>query len=106
MNDHYDVIVIGSGAGGGTLAHALAPTGKRVLLLERAPVHTNADLRGDHIRGKRPGLGQPTASPGPGHPRMIVQPDGSVREVPSVEHVPWGLNAMTLGGGTRVWQGM
>jgi choline dehydrogenase-like flavoprotein len=33
--NHYDVIVIGSGAGGGTLAHALAPTGKRILLLER-----------------------------------------------------------------------
>ena len=35
MSDSYDVIVIGSGAGGGTLAHRLAPTGKRVLLLER-----------------------------------------------------------------------
>ncbi len=35
MADHYDVIVIGSGAGGGTLTHALAPTGKRILLLER-----------------------------------------------------------------------
>ncbi len=35
MIDHYDVIVIGSGAGGGTLAHALAPTGKRILILER-----------------------------------------------------------------------
>jgi choline dehydrogenase-like flavoprotein len=33
--EHYDVIVIGSGAGGGTLTHALAPTGKRILLLER-----------------------------------------------------------------------
>ncbi len=32
---HYDVIVIGSGAGGGTLVHRLAPTGKRILLLER-----------------------------------------------------------------------
>ena len=31
----YDVIIIGSGAGGGTLAYALAPTGKRILLLER-----------------------------------------------------------------------
>jgi choline dehydrogenase-like flavoprotein len=35
MPDHYDVIVIGSGAGGGTLSYALAPTGKNVLLLER-----------------------------------------------------------------------
>jgi choline dehydrogenase-like flavoprotein len=35
MTDHFDVIVIGTGAGGGTLAHALAPTGKRILLLER-----------------------------------------------------------------------
>jgi choline dehydrogenase-like flavoprotein len=35
MSDHYDVIVIGTGAGGGTLAHRLAPSGKRILLLER-----------------------------------------------------------------------
>ncbi|HYC00853.1 MAG TPA: GMC family oxidoreductase [Candidatus Limnocylindrales bacterium] len=34
-SNHYDVIIIGSGAGGGTLAHRLAPSGKRILLLER-----------------------------------------------------------------------
>ncbi|HKQ18255.1 MAG TPA: GMC family oxidoreductase [Candidatus Eisenbacteria bacterium] len=34
-NTHYDVIIIGSGAGGGTLAFALAPTGKKILILER-----------------------------------------------------------------------
>ena len=106
LDAHYDIVIVGAGAGGGVAAGVLAEGGAKVLLVERAPVHTNADLRGDHIRGKRPGLGQPTASPGPGHPRMIVQPDGSVREVPSVEHGTWGLNAMTLGGGTRVWQGM
>jgi len=33
--DHYDVIIIGTGAGGGTLARHLAPSGKRILLLER-----------------------------------------------------------------------
>src|SRR5215210_2330279 len=33
--EHFDVIIIGSGAGGGTLAHRLAPSGKRILLLER-----------------------------------------------------------------------
>ena len=31
----YDVIIIGTGAGGGTLAHRLASSGKRILLLER-----------------------------------------------------------------------
>jgi choline dehydrogenase-like flavoprotein len=35
MDEHYDVIIIGSGAGGGTLAHRLAPSGKRLLILER-----------------------------------------------------------------------
>src|SRR5262245_40714024 len=35
MATPYDVIIIGTGAGGGTLAHRLAPTGKRILLLER-----------------------------------------------------------------------
>jgi choline dehydrogenase-like flavoprotein len=33
--DSYDVIIIGTGAGGGTLARHLAPSGKRILLLER-----------------------------------------------------------------------
>jgi choline dehydrogenase-like flavoprotein len=39
-NGHFDVIIIGTGAGGGTLAHRLAPSGKRVLLIER----------GDYVR--------------------------------------------------------
>lgn len=35
MNQRYDVIIIGTGAGGGTLAYRLAPSGKKILLLER-----------------------------------------------------------------------
>jgi choline dehydrogenase-like flavoprotein len=35
MNNDYDIIIIGSGAGGGTLARHLAPSGKRILILER-----------------------------------------------------------------------
>ena len=38
--NHYDVIIIGSGAGGGTLAYRLAPSGARILILER----------GDYVR--------------------------------------------------------
>lgn len=37
MAEHYDIIIIGTGAGGGTLAYRLAPTGKRILVLERGP---------------------------------------------------------------------
>ena len=32
---HYDIIIIGTGAGGGTLAFRLASSGKKILLLER-----------------------------------------------------------------------
>jgi choline dehydrogenase-like flavoprotein len=33
--NQFDVIIIGTGAGGGTLVHRLAPSGKRILILER-----------------------------------------------------------------------
>ena len=35
MGEHYDVIIIGSGPGGASVAHRLAPSGKRILLIER-----------------------------------------------------------------------
>lgn len=33
--EHFDVVIIGTGAGGGTMAHALSSTGARILVLER-----------------------------------------------------------------------
>ena len=35
MPSHFDVVIIGSGAGGATLAQRLAPSGKSILILER-----------------------------------------------------------------------
>lgn len=35
MTNHYDIIIIGTGSGGSTMAYKLAPTGKRILILER-----------------------------------------------------------------------
>jgi choline dehydrogenase-like flavoprotein len=35
VNHHYDIVIIGSGAGGGTMARALADTAARILILER-----------------------------------------------------------------------
>ena len=53
---HYDVVVIGSGAGGGTLAHRLAPSGRRVLILERGDYlpreRDNWDSSAVFVRGK------------------------------------------------------
>jgi choline dehydrogenase-like flavoprotein len=37
--EHFDIVIIGSGAGGGTIAHALAHTPARILIVER----------GDHV---------------------------------------------------------
>ena len=37
MSSHYDVIIIGTGAGGGSLLNRIAPSGKRILVLERGP---------------------------------------------------------------------
>ena len=36
-DQHYDVVIIGTGAGGGTLGHRLASNGAKVLWLERGP---------------------------------------------------------------------
>ena len=33
ITEHYEIIIIGTGAGGGTLAHRLAPTGKKILFI-------------------------------------------------------------------------
>ena len=35
MADGFDVVIVGSGVGGGCIAHVLAPTGARIVILER-----------------------------------------------------------------------
>ncbi|MET9673034.1 GMC family oxidoreductase [Streptomyces sp. NPDC006482] len=55
-DQHYDVIVIGTGAGGGGVAHRLAPTGKRILILERGDYlpreRDNWDSTAVFVKGK------------------------------------------------------
>jgi choline dehydrogenase-like flavoprotein len=54
--DRFDFIIIGTGAGGGTLAWKLAPSGKRILLLERGPFipreKDNWSSRAVNVEGK------------------------------------------------------
>jgi choline dehydrogenase-like flavoprotein len=44
---HFDYIIIGSGAGGGTIAHELAKAGKRILILERGGFVPQEDANSD-----------------------------------------------------------
>jgi len=44
MSERFDVVVVGSGAGGGVVAGELADRGRRVLLLELGPHQTAADF--------------------------------------------------------------
>ena len=55
MPERYDVIIIGTGAGGGTLAHTLAPSGKKILLLERGDFLPREMENWDPDAGLRPG---------------------------------------------------
>jgi choline dehydrogenase-like flavoprotein len=56
QQNKYDVIIIGSGAGGGTLAYRLASTGKRILVLERGDFlpreKENWDSREVFVKGR------------------------------------------------------
>src|SRR5207245_2147257 len=56
MATRYDVAIIGTGAGGGTLAYALAPTGKKILVLERGDYvpreKDNWNTRAVNLEGK------------------------------------------------------
>jgi choline dehydrogenase-like flavoprotein len=49
---HADVVIVGSGAGGGTVAQALSPlakAGKRVLVLERGPRFRDEEMNGREL---------------------------------------------------------
>jgi choline dehydrogenase-like flavoprotein len=107
LRDSYDVVIIGAGGGGGVAAAELTRAGMRVLLVERSRPMSNRELRNNHLQGKRAQLYDVTAGPGAGNPRVFEGPEGQIRLVDgAASGADWGLTAMTLGGGTRLWQAM
>ena len=97
---HYDVIIIGAGAGGGVAAGVLAEAGKRVLLLERGKHLTFDHDPHDHLRHQRFSRYGHNAGPEiEGNPRVAVDTQGQTRVIQPHED-GYQNNAAVVGGGT------
>jgi choline dehydrogenase-like flavoprotein len=99
LQETYDAVVVGSGAGGGVAACVLAEAGHQVLLVERGEALSRADLPLDHLRNARVFSGQrrQVDPPVAGNPRLLGE------QLVAPGEPLWHNNAMTVGGGTRVY---
>ncbi|MFC7465668.1 GMC oxidoreductase [Brachybacterium sp. GCM10030252] len=104
LEDQYDVIVVGSGAGGGIAAKTLAEAGWRVLIIERGTLPERSSLLTEHLHTPRAASGQfPNSGPGrTSEERQVVFPSDQLRTVRASDPL-WNNNAITIGGGTRVY---
>jgi choline dehydrogenase-like flavoprotein len=103
----YDVVIVGAGAGGGVAARVLSDAGARVLLLERGRFLSYANVGREHLAHHRfPVYGHNTGPEDPTEPRVVARAGEGERVVKPPFAIEWQNNAMTVGGGTRVYQGM
>ncbi|HLH99870.1 MAG TPA: GMC family oxidoreductase [Acidimicrobiales bacterium] len=101
--DRYDAVVVGGGAGGGAAAASLAGAGLRVLLVERGRWLPWPEVGRDHLRNHRLSVyGHNTGPDDPGAPRTVLDAGGRERTTRPWEG-DYHNNAMTYGGGTRVF---
>lgn len=103
LEDGYDVVVLGAGAGGGVVACVLAESGARVLLVERGATDPAADP--DELRNHRAAIHGLGTRPHDAEPRVIEEA-GVVREVRRPWDPGWHAGARIVGGSTRVYQGV
>ncbi|GAA3621638.1 GMC oxidoreductase [Microlunatus ginsengisoli] len=104
--DSYDVVIVGAGAGGGVAAQVISAAGARVLLLDRGRFLSYAEIGTDHLANQRLSAYGHNAGPeADGNPRLMREAGGD-RLIAKSYAPGWQNNAMTVGGGTRVYQGM
>jgi choline dehydrogenase-like flavoprotein len=103
----YDAIVIGVGAGGGVAAAALAASGLTVLAADRGELLSYPQVGQDHLRNFRLARYGHNAPPYAGAgPRVWADRDGSEQVAADPWDHRWSALPQTIGGGTRVYQGM
>lgn len=105
-NRHVNVVIIGSGAGGGIVAKELAQAGLSVVLFERGRWQTPAEERKDDLRNQRTiALGAAYGPDEVRNPRVFVDPNGQAHIVSSAD---WNYNnnAACVGGGTVTYGAM
>ena len=118
----YDVVIIGSGAGGAPVAHTLARAGKRVLMLEKGPLFRPqyqdprglSDFKRDELfaTGPEKRITLPVANRGDSYYSSHVEPD--LNDEPHVYRAPdgsdratiEGYTAQVVGGGTQLYGGV
>jgi len=103
LQDRYDAVIVGAGAGGSVAAAVLSESGLRVLVVERGSWLKYDQIGRDHVRNHRFSKYGHNTGPGlKGNPRTIILANDEERiTTPFDGH--YHNNAMTVGGGTRVY---
>ena len=119
METQFDVVIIGSGAGGSPIAHTLVQAGKSVLILDKGPLlkpqYQNADGLSDFKRdelfadGPAKRITHNVANKGEAFYSSHIEPDindephiyeeADGRELATIE----GYTAQVVGGGTQLY---
>ncbi len=105
--ESYDIVIIGAGAGGGVAAQVIARSGARVLVCERGPFLGYDEVGREHLRNHRLPVYGFNTPPGRGAgPRVLVDAHGREHVLVYPSQPGFGGTPQTVGGGTRVYQGM